>query len=56
MTGLLITCDFVLLGRNVAFGTIPVSHLGFDLPLDKACPGGVNPKPRKQVIFRPALN
>ena len=43
MTGLPITCDFVLMGRNVAFGTITASHLFFYLPLDKACPGDYNP-------------
>jgi len=43
MTGLPITCDFVLMGRNVAFGTITASHPFFYLPLDKACPGGFRP-------------
>jgi hypothetical protein len=45
MTGLPITCDFVLMGRNVAFGTITTLHLFFDLPLDKACPGDFDLKP-----------
>jgi hypothetical protein len=44
MTGLPITCDFVLMGRNVAFGTITTLHLFFDLPLDKACPGDLRPR------------
>jgi hypothetical protein len=46
MTGLPITCDFVLMGRNVAFGTITTLHLFFDLPLDKACPGDCDPRLR----------
>lgn len=46
MTGLPITCDFVLMGRNVAFGTITASHLFFYLTLDKACPGDNDPEPR----------
>lgn len=44
MTGLPITCDLVLMGRNVAFGTITASHLFFYLTLDKACPGENDPK------------
>jgi hypothetical protein len=52
MTGLPITCDFVLMGRNVAFGTITTLHLFFDLPLDKACPGGLRPKTPLAMIFR----
>ena len=51
MTGLPITCDFVLMGRNVAFGTIAVLHLFFYLTLDKACPGDNEPIPRLQGFF-----
>jgi len=29
MTDLPITCDLVLMGRNMAFGTITASHLFF---------------------------
>ena len=45
MTDLPITCDFTLMGRNVVFGTMTASHLFSYLTLDKACPGGDNPKP-----------
>ena len=45
MTALPITCDFVLMGRNVAFGTITASRLLFYLTLDKACPGDFRPVP-----------
>ena len=51
MTGLPITCAFVLMGRNVAFGTITTLHLFFDLTLDKACPGDNDPNLRWQDIF-----
>jgi hypothetical protein len=35
----------------VAFGTITTLHLFFDLPLDKACPGGFDPRHGWQDIF-----
>jgi hypothetical protein len=45
MTDLPITCDLVLMGRNVVFDTITASHLFSYLTLDKACPGDNDPKP-----------